>query len=91
MEKEQNLKELFRDAPDSQFADSLKWLIEEWDEEPTAIQIFKTLDFSARFGGASTMCLSLFEIWLKQLIEDEQTSYEKLVEIAEASWRKEHQ
>lgn len=80
-------KELWLEAPDGQFADSLKWTINEWDEEPKAVQILKTLVWCVYCGGASTFAMKCLNLELDIAMKSEGTTMEELKLLGALIWR----
>lgn len=83
-------KQLWLEAPDGQFADSIKWVIEQWDDdEPTAAQILKALDWAAYCGGASTFAMQCLNMELEAALKNEGTTKEQLALQGMLGWRNE--
>jgi hypothetical protein len=80
------IKEHFLRAPETQIGAPTMSTIREWDDNPTALQLLKTID-SAIFGSdCTTFVIRTLEIYLDKAIEKEQTTYEDVVKLA--TWRK---
>ena len=80
------MKKLFLIAPETQISDYAKATIEEWDEEPTALQLLKTLDYCIFTAEASGFVIKTIEVLMDKAIEREATTYEDIVKLA--VWRK---
>jgi len=80
-------KELWLIALDGQFADDLKWIVQEWNDTPTALQILKALDYAVYTGGASTFAMRCLNVELKLALEAEGTTYELLENSGLLAWR----
>lgn len=80
-----DLKKIILEAPDTQLDAAVKATVQEWSDEPTAIQILKSIDFAVYGGGASGFCMTLFESLLSVALETEGIDYETAV--AGAVWR----
>jgi hypothetical protein len=83
--KEQSLKDLLLQAPDGHLDKSAIDSIKEWDEEPKAIQVLKTLDMCVHSGLASGFVISVLEQLLNHACREEKTTYPELIE--KAVWR----
>ena len=79
------MKKLFLIAPETQISDYAKATIEEWDEDPTALQLLKTLDYCIFTAGASGFAIKTIEVYLDRAIAREATTYEDIVK--QAIWR----
>lgn len=79
------MKKLFLIAPETQISDYAKATIEEWDEEPTALQLLKTLDYCIFTAEASGFVIKTIEVLMDKAIEREATTYEDIVKLA--VWR----
>lgn len=84
--KEQSLKELLLQAPDGHLDQSALDSIKEWDNEPKAIQILKTLDMCVHSGLASGFVIHVLEQMLNHACREEKTTYQEVIE--KAVWRK---
>jgi hypothetical protein len=82
-----NQKEMWLIAPDGQFADDLKWIVQEWNDTPTALQVLKALDYAAYTGGASTFAMKCLNIELQLAMDAEGTTYERLMKSRLLTWR----
>jgi hypothetical protein len=80
-------KEMWLVAPDGQFADDLKWIVQEWNDIPTALQVLKALDYAVYTGGASTFAMRCLHVELKIALEAEGTTHEHLEKSGLAIWR----
>ena len=80
------MKKLFLIAPETQISDYAKATIEEWDEDPTALQLLKTLDYCIFTAEASGFVIKTIEVLMDKAIEREATTYEDIVKLA--VWRK---
>lgn len=78
-------KEMLLSAPDGQIAHSLFPLIEQWDDEPTSLQILEVIDKSIYSALASSFVLKVLNIFLEQALERESKTLEDLVPLA--TWR----
>ncbi len=83
--KEESLRDLLLQAPDGHLDQSAIDSIKEWDEEPKAIQILKTLDMCVHSGLASGFVISVLEQLLNHACREENTTYPELIE--KAVWR----
>lgn len=81
------MKEKLLAAPENQIGLGTKQTIEEWEEEPTALQILKTLDFGVHFGDCSSFVIKVLELLFSTALENEKTTRELVIE--KAIWRKE--
>ena len=81
------MKKHFMIAPETQISDYAKTTIAEWDENPTAIQLLKTLDYCIYTAEASGFVIKTLEVLMDRAIAAEKTTYEDLVK--QAVWRTE--
>lgn len=81
------IKEIWLTAPDGQFAIELKYLIEEWDDEPTATQLLKTLDYCAAYAGASTFTMQALNMMYESALTAEGTARSAVETLATLGWR----
>ena len=80
------MKELLLQAPDGQLADSIKPMIQKWDEpEPTALQVLEVLDHCVFSALASEFGMKVLNILYEQAIERENTTKAGVAE--RAVWR----
>ncbi len=79
------MKQLFLQAPDDEIAKEIIPLIEKWDDEPKAIQVLETLDAIFYNGTYSSFAVSSLELYLKNLLKEEEITYEELLK--QAHWR----
>ena len=86
MESQTTLRSLLLSAPDSIMDASLHNIIsEEWDDEPTALQILKAADFGACYALTSDAMMMVLHHALETALKRENTTFETLVE--QAVWR----
>lgn len=79
-------KQLMLEAPPTHLDPTIVALIAaEWDDEPTAIQVLKALDFAIHGGMSSDFATYCLETFLIQRMEIEQLTEEQLIE--QATWR----
>lgn len=79
------LKQLMLEAPDGQLDKSMLPLIENWDDEPKAIQILEVLDKCIHYGLASGFVVSSLQIMLEFAMKDQDVTLEQLEPLA--VWR----
>jgi len=63
--------------------------IELWDDEPTSLQILKTLDNIVFAGAASEFVVNALDIAMRQAMDREGSTYEQI--ISQAEWRHSYQ
>lgn len=80
-----DFKDQLLEAPDDQVDPSMKPLIEDWSNPPTALEILEVLDKMVKYGLASGFAVNILEKALHTTIAHEKTSYEALV--TKAAWR----
>lgn len=78
-------KEMLLTAPDGQLDHSLFATIEQWDDEPTGLQVLEVLDKSIHCALASSFVIKVLNIFLDQALERENKTLEDLVPLA--TWR----
>ena len=83
--KEKPLKDILLESPKGLIDKVALDTIHEWDEEPKAIQILKTLDMCVHSGLANGFVIHVLEQLLAKAAYDEKTTYEELIK--EATWR----
>jgi hypothetical protein len=79
------LKELLLQAPDGHIDKSALSTIQEWDDQPKAIQVLKTLDICVHAGLASGFAIHVLETIMNQCLQLEGKTYEQI--LPEAVWR----
>jgi hypothetical protein len=79
------LKQQLLTAPDSQLDAKVKPLIEKWSSPPKALEILEVLDMCVHGSSASGFVVNLLEVMLDASINEENTTYEKIV--SQATWR----
>ena len=79
------LKQLLLEAPKGHIDDVALDSIREWDDEPKALQILRTLDLCVQAGLSSGFVIGVLESILEVTMSNENTTYEKLTE--KAVWR----
>ncbi len=80
------LKQLLLLAPKGHIDPAAMKTIKEWDKNPKAIQILKTLDICVHSGLASGFVIHVLEQMFNKALKKEKTTYEEVVK--EATWRK---
>lgn len=80
-----SLKAMFLIAPNSQLDTSMKPLVEQWDDEPTAIQILEVLDQCIYAGLASGFTVTAMQMMLDRALQRENSTLDDLVPLA--TWR----
>lgn len=85
MTPEQTLKQLMIAAPPDQLDPAAQEIIQKWDDEPTAIQIFEVLDKAVRYAWASGFALTVLGTFLDLRMKLEGLSQEELEALA--TWR----
>ena len=80
-------KQLMAAAPAEQIDPAAQEIIKNWDEEPTAIQIFEVLDKSARYSWATGFTMMFMQTFLDLRMKLESLSREDLEKLA--TWRTE--
>lgn len=80
-----SLKSTILAAPDGHLDESVKPLIENWDEEPTSLQVLEVLDKCVHGGLASDMLMLLFNNVYVQALEKEGKLHNDNVQLA--TWR----
>lgn len=80
------LKQILLEAPEGHIDQVALDSIREWDDEPKAIQVLKTLDLCVKYGLTSGFVVGTLEIILNTQMNLEGVTYEQVVEQAE--WRK---
>lgn len=83
-----NMKEMLLQAPDGHLDPSMFPYIEQWSDEPTALQILEVLDKCVFAALASGFVIQVLETMLDTAMRAENTTHEELVK--KASWRKQH-
>lgn len=83
-----SMKELLLQAPDGHLDSSMFPYIEQWAEEPTALQILEVLDKCIYAALASGFIIQVLQTMLDSAIAAEKTTLDELVK--HASWRKQH-
>jgi hypothetical protein len=81
------LKNIILESPDGHIDPVALQTIKEWDDEPTAIQILKTLDMCVHGGLSSGFVIGLLEQLLNQSMKKENVKVEDLIK--KATWRHE--
>lgn len=85
MEPQMTLRSLLLSAPDGVMdAKLLSMIKEEWDDEPTALQILKVADFGACYA-LTTDAMMVLNHALNTALKRENTTFEAL--IGQAVWR----
>jgi galactokinase/mevalonate kinase-like predicted kinase len=79
------LKQLLLLAPKGHIDPIAMKTIKEWDKNPKAIQILKTLDMCVHSGLASSFVIHVLEQMFNKALKKEKTTYEEVVK--EATWR----
>lgn len=79
------LKQLLLEAPEGHLDQIAIDSIKEWDDEPKAIQILKTLDMCVHSGLSSGFVIGVLEQMLTYYSLVEKVSYEDLIK--QADWR----
>lgn len=74
-------------APDSQLDDATKAVVRRWDVPETAAQVLEALDCAEYGGGASEFTMRILNILLQAAIKAENTTYEDVCKVANATWR----
>lgn len=82
----ESIKTTMLQAPATQMDESIRAIIREWDDPPTALQVLKALDFCVHGGAASSFVVTALQIVLRSACARENTTLTALV--AQASWRK---
>jgi len=80
-----DLKQLMLEAPEEQLDRSMIPLIEQWDQQPRAIQILEVVDKCIHYGLASGFVVASLQVMLDNAIANEQTTLEQLEPLA--VWR----
>ena len=79
------LKQLLMTAPPGQIDDSMKVLIDKWDEPVKAIQVLEVLDKCVRYSLASSFAIVLLEMIYNDALANESLKHEDVVK--QATWR----
>lgn len=79
------MKQMMLDGPDDHIADFVKETVKEWDDEPKAIQILKSLDAGVHGGGLSTFTVGALDTMLVAACNQENITYDELIK--HATWR----
>jgi hypothetical protein len=79
------IKSHFLIAPETQIGKHTMATIKEWDDNPTAIQLLRSIDEAIYTSDCTNFVVKTLEIYLNKAIEAEQTTYEDLVK--QATWR----
>jgi hypothetical protein len=82
------MKAILLEAPETQIDPEVLKIVKRWAEPETAANVLEALDCAAYMGGASGFAMGVFDILLKSAIDNEETTYEAVVAVADASWRK---
>lgn len=81
----QNIRDLLLSAPPGQIDQSLKNIIAEFDDEPSATQLLKALDHAVHYASTSQFTTSV----LTALFERKSsTEKEEATKFANQNWRK---
>ena len=80
-----NMRDLLLLGPDGQIAEFVKDTVREWSDQPTALQILKSLDAGVHGGGVSEFTLGVLDTLLVLAIKQENTTYDDVVK--QATWR----
>jgi len=82
---QKSLKELLLQAPTGHIDSKALDTIKEWDEEPKALQILKTLDMCVHSGLSNGFVINVLEQMLQHYAHKENKTYPELIK--EATWR----
>lgn len=80
-----DLKQLWLEAPEDQLDRSMIVLIEQWSEQPKAIEILEVVDMCIHYGLASDFVVASLQVMLDAAIINEQTTLKQLEQLA--VWR----